>query len=71
MPHKKPINSELSKIQKQENKEKSQVRVIVEHAISGIKRLNIVSEKCRLRSGYARDLIMQLSAGIWNYFIAI
>lgn len=39
IPHKKPKGKELTKEQKDANKEKSKIRVGVEHSISGIKRI--------------------------------
>ena len=53
IPTKKSKGKELTKQQKEENKKISQIRVKVEHVMSGIKRLRIVKDKIRLR-GYKR-----------------
>lgn len=66
IPHKKPKNKELTKQQKQENTDLSQVRVPVEHVMAGVKRLNIVKEKVRLRSQNVRDQVMLIACGLHN-----
>ena len=66
IPHKKPKNGELTKQQKQENTTISQVRVPVEHVMAGVKRLNIVKEKIRLRIQNARDQVMLIACGLHN-----
>lgn len=73
MPHKKPRKSKhnpsptLTNDQKTENREISRVRVIVEHAISGLKRLNIVSHRFRNRLKDFIDTAIFLAAGLWNW----
>ena len=47
MPKKKPRGTELTDEEKTRNKEISGFRVLVEHAISGIKRLNITTDRFR------------------------
>lgn len=66
MPHKKPKNNELTKEQKQDNTDLSQIRVPVEHVMAGVKRLNIVKEKIRLRIQNIRDQIMLIACGLHN-----
>jgi len=66
IPHKKPKNKELTKQQKQENTDLSQIRVPVEHVMAGVKRLNIVKEKVRLRLSGVRDQIMLIACGLHN-----
>lgn len=73
MPHKKPRKSKknptptLTEEQKAENREISRVRVIVEQAISGIKRFNIVIHKFRNRLDDFVDTAILLAAGLWNW----
>ena len=45
MPTKKPKGKELTPEQKQKNKEISSFRILVEHAIGGVKRCRIVKER--------------------------
>ncbi len=70
-PIKKPKNLDLSTQQKQYNKEQSQQRVCVEHAIRGIKILRIVKEKIRSHLHAWRDLVMYLACAIHNFKIKL
>jgi hypothetical protein len=45
MPTKKPKGKELTEEQKLENKKISSFRILVEHAIGGVKRCRIVKER--------------------------
>jgi len=72
IPHKKPRKSkanpvpELTDEQKTENREMSSLRVIVEHAIGGIKRFGILTGKFRNRKERFVDDVAALCAGLWN-----
>lgn len=65
-PHKKPRGGELTKEQKKENTDMSRIRVPVEHVMAGVKRLNIVKEKVRLRFKDVRDQVMLIACGLHN-----
>ena len=73
MPHKKPRKSKgnpspaLTDEQKTENREISRIRVIVEQAISGLKRCNIVTHRFRNRLEDFVDTVALLAAGLWNW----
>lgn len=73
MPHKKPRKSKnnpspsLTEEQKAENRAISQVRVIVEQAISGLKRFNIVTHPFRNHLNNVVDTAALLAAGLWNW----
>lgn len=68
-PEKKPRGGELSEKQKRRNTMISSVRVVIEHAIGGIKRFSIVAAPYRnLREGF-EDLVMEISCGLWNYHL--
>lgn len=69
IPKKKPRGRELTLDEKEMNKLISSYRVIVEHAIGGMKRLKCMSEKLRNRKSFIDDTFLLLSAGIWNYHI--
>lgn len=69
MPERKPRTRELSKTVKERNKRKSAVRVLVEHAIGGIKRLNIVAQVYRNKVKDFDDQVMLISSGLWNYHL--
>jgi hypothetical protein len=76
IPHKKPKksknhpNPQLTQEQKNENREMSKKRVIVENVIAGIKRLRCVSDKYRNHRPELKDLFILLAAGIWNFNIS-
>lgn len=67
MPKKKPKDKELSAYDKEQNKIISGIRILSEHAIGGIKRLRIVTDKFRNKSDKFNDKVMFLSCGLWNY----
>ena len=69
MPVRKPRTRELSKTVKERNKRKSSVRVLVEHAIGGIKRLGIVAQVYRNKIKDFDDQVMLNSCGLWNYHL--
>jgi len=66
IPHKKPKGKELTKQQKEENKDKSKIRVGVEHAISGIKRIFILTYKLRVKNYEQHDKLILLGCGLHN-----
>ena len=66
MPFKKPKGKELTTIQKWYNQYVAQRRIVVEHAIRGIKRFKIVQRICRLRGYWVRDQIMNICTGLHN-----
>lgn len=65
-PYKKPRNGELTKWQKLENQAIAKVRIVVEHAIGGIKRCRIVKEITRIYNAEIRDRIMETCAALHN-----
>ncbi len=69
MPQRKPRTRELSQTVKERNRRKSKVRVLVEHAIGGIKRLKIVSDVYRNKIKDFDDRVMLISSGLWNYHL--
>lgn len=66
-PLKKPKGKELTESQKQENKVKSSVRVVVEHAIGRVKICRIVKDKIRLWKPQVKDKVMQICCGLHNF----
>ncbi len=73
LPYKKPRKSKtrpdakLTDFQKQSNKQKSQIRIAVEHAIAGMKRYKILVERFRNKSEQLADAVVEVCAGLWNY----
>lgn len=70
LPRKKSKGRELTYDEKETNKIISSYRVLVEHAIGGIKRYRCMSEKLRNRKAFIDDQFLLLSAGLWNYHLA-
>lgn len=66
-PHKKPRNGELTSDQKSENQIIASVRVVVEHAIGGVKRCRIVKEAIRLYNYWIRDMIIETCTALHNF----
>ena len=66
MPHKKPPKRELTFSQKLYNQLLSPLRVVIEHAHSGIKRLRMAQDTLRLRGEWVLDTIMVVAGGLHN-----
>jgi hypothetical protein len=69
MPKKKPKGKDLSQFDKEQNKTISGIRVLSEHAISGIKRFRILTDKFRNKSRHFNDKAIFISCGLWNYHL--
>jgi hypothetical protein len=65
-PTKKPKGAELSEEQKQINKIISSKRILIEHAIGGVKILRILKDELRIYKEKTRNLIMQIACAIHN-----
>jgi hypothetical protein len=70
LPKKKSKGRVLTYDEKETNKIISSYRVLVEHAIGGIKRYRCISEKLRNRKAYIDDTLLLLSGGLWNYHLS-
>ena len=69
IPHKKPKGKELTLEQKEQNKDKSKIRVGVEHSISGVKRIHILKHKLRVKKYEQHDRLILLGCGLHNFRI--
>ena len=67
-PHKKPRGKEMSQEQSQDNKVISGLRMVVEHAIGGIKRYGSMSNIYRNKKGQDDQMIL-ICAGLWNFHL--
>jgi|SRR5579859_315032 len=70
IPKKRTKGRSLSLSEKETNKIISSYRVIVEHAIGGIKRYRCMSEKLRNHKAFIDDQFLLLTAGLWNYHLS-
>lgn len=68
IPHKKPKGKSLTSAQKKENRIISGIRIVVEHAINGIKRFDSMSGIYRNRKGQD-DQMIYLCSGLWNFHL--
>jgi len=66
MPFKKPRNGKLIEMQKWFNQYVAQRRIVIEHAIRGVKRFHIIQHACRLSGYWVRDRIMNICTAIHN-----
>ena len=66
---KKPPKQELTAKEKARNRKISRLRVKVEHAIAGIKRLRIVKDVLRNTKDDFSDLVMVVACGLHNFRI--
>jgi hypothetical protein len=60
----------LTDAQKADNKALSQVRILIEHAIGGMKRYNILVDRFRNHRTNFQDEVIAICAGLWNFALA-
>lgn len=66
-PKKKARGGELSEEEKEVNRILSSIRVMIEHLISGAKRLRIVKEELRLKVENISDDLMEIACSTHNF----
>ncbi len=66
-PMKKPRGRELTEEQKTANRQISRQRVVVEHAIGGVKIWRMVKEQIRSWCHRLRDRVLYLACGLHNF----
>jgi hypothetical protein len=71
MPKRKPRTKELTEFAKEQNKKKSAIRVLVENALAGVKRLRITTDVFRNKKEEFNDQAMTISCGLWNYHLSM
>src|SRR3989344_7174419 len=70
IPQKKPKRGELTPGEKEMNRLISSYRVVVEHAIGGIKRYGCMRNKLRSRKSAIEHIFLLLSSALWYYHLA-
>lgn len=70
IPNKKPKKKELTPEQKTENKLLASKRIVVEHALAGLKRYRILSDRLRMHDLELYDVILGVCAGLWNFYLS-
>ena len=71
MPTKKPKGKELTQEQKLQNREIASFRILVEHAIGGVKRYRIVKDRFRCTKLGFEDTVMWIACGLHNLRISL
>ena len=69
LPNKKKKKQELTDEQKQENRLLARERIVVEHAIGGMKRYRILSDRLRVHDIELYNVILGVCAGLWNFYL--
>ena len=69
LPHKKKNQQSLSIEQKQVNQALARERIAVEHAIGGMKRYRILSDRLRVHDIALYNTIVGVCAGLWNFYL--
>lgn len=69
LPHKKKNRQTLSAEQKQHNQVLASERIAVEHAIGGMKRYRILSDRLRVHDIALYNVILGVCAGLWNFYL--
>src|SRR5437762_13026475 len=63
---KKPRGGELTRDEKEANRQVARIRVHVEHALAGVKRSRMVKDTFRNKKDELADLAMDISCGLHN-----
>jgi hypothetical protein len=71
MSAKKPKGKELTDVQKEGNRKISSFRILVEHAIGGVKKCRIVKDRFRCRKFGFDDLVMLIACGLHNFRVTM
>ena len=69
IPHKKKKKQALTENEKIENKLLASERISVEHAIGGMKRYRILSDRLRTHDIGLYNDVLGVCAGLWNFYI--
>lgn len=69
MPKKGTKRCPMSQSDKADNRIISSFRVVVEHALAGIKRFRILTDVLRNKIGLFDDMLMEVCSGLWNYHL--
>lgn len=69
LPFKKPKGQALTAEQLAINKVQASERITVEHAIGGLKRYRILSDRLRMHKDCLYDDVLEVCAGLWNFHL--
>lgn len=69
LPNKKKKKQALNPEQKEENRQMASERICVEHAIGGMKRYRILSDRLRVQDVRLYNTVLGVCAGLWNFYL--
>ena len=69
-PQKKPPGKELNVLDRWCNTLRARIRIVVEHAIGGVKRFGAVAQIYRNRGADFEDRLTLVACGLWNWHLA-
>ena len=69
-PRKKPPGKELNVLDRWCNTLRARIRIVVEHAIGGVKRFGAVAQIYRNRGADFEDRLTLVACGLWNWHLA-
>jgi len=62
-------NAPLSQEERADNRVIASLRIVVEHAIGGMKRYRILVDRLRMKMGILEDSLPSICAGLWNWHL--
>ena len=69
LPNKKKKKQDLSPEEKEENRQMASERIRIEHAIGGMKRYRILSDRLRVQDVRLYNTVLGVCAGLWNFYL--
>jgi hypothetical protein len=69
MPKKGTRRNPLTQAEKAENRLISSIRVVIEHALAGIKRFRVLTDVLRNKIGLFDDMVIEVCSGLWNFHL--
>lgn len=69
LPIKKPKGQDLTEAQRAINKKQAGERIVAEHAIGGMKRYRVVSDRLRMHDLKRDNEVIGVCAGLWNFYL--
>jgi hypothetical protein len=68
-PQKKPRGQKLNDLDQCCNALRARIRIIVEHAIGGVKRFGAIAQTYRNRGAQFEDRLTLVACGLWNWHL--
>lgn len=62
-------NAPLTDEERENNRIIASLRIVVEHAIGGMKRFHVLVDRLRMKMGFDEDRLTRLCGGLWNWHL--